>query len=143
MDSINYPAVLVAAIASFVIGGLWYGPIFGKQWMAVMNMTKEKMDEMKQKGMAKSYILMFVGSLVTAYVLSCVMTAGAPYLAVNGVLGATAGLVVGFWMWLGFIAPVSMGSVLWEGRPWKLWFLNAGYYLVSLAVMGAIIASWA
>lgn len=143
MDSVNYLAVLVAAIAAFVLGGLWYGPVFGKQWMALMGMTKEKMEAEKSKGVAKSYILMFIGSLVMAYILSYVVMAMAPYLAAMGTIGALAGLEIGICMWLGFVAPVTMGSVLWEGRPWKLWFLNAGYYVVSLAVMGAILAVWA
>ena len=142
MDAVNYSAVLVAAIAAFVIGGLWYGPVFGKQWMALMGMTKERMEADKSKGVAKSYILMFVGSVVMAFVLSLVVMAMTPYLAVAGTLGAAAGAKIGLWVWLGFVAPVTMGSVLWEMRPWKLWFLNTGYYAVTLAVMGAIIAAW-
>ena len=50
--------------------------------------------------------------------------------------------VVGFWNWLGFVAPVTLGSVLWEGKSPKLWVLNNGYYLVSLIVMGVILALW-
>lgn len=142
MDSINYPAMVSAAVAAFVIGGLWYGPVFGKQWMTLMGITKESMEAQKNKGVAKSYILMFAGSLVMAYVLSLVITSMAPYLATMGTLGAAAGAQIGLWMWLGFVMPVTMGSVLWENRPWKLWILNTGYYVVTLAVMGAILASW-
>ncbi|MDO8510396.1 MAG: DUF1761 domain-containing protein [bacterium] len=56
--------------------------------------------------------------------------------------GMAAGFMVGVWNWLGFIAPVTLGSVLWEGRSWKLWFLNNAYYLVTLVVMGIILALW-
>jgi hypothetical protein len=58
------------------------------------------------------------------------------------VTGVSAGLMAGFWNWLGFIAPVTLGVVLWEGKSWKLWFLQGGHYLVSLLVMGVILALW-
>ena len=61
---INYLAVVLAALAAMVIGFVWYGPLFGKQWMALMGFTPQSMDEAKKKGMAKSYILMALGSLV-------------------------------------------------------------------------------
>lgn len=50
--------------------------------------------------------------------------------------------MAGFWNWLGFVAPVTLGAVLWEGKHWKLWFLNNGYYLVTLLLMGAVLALW-
>ena len=139
MVLVNYFAVLAAAVASMVVGFLWYGPVFGKQWIALMGFTKEAMDAAKQKGMAKAYILMTVGSLVMAYVLAHGLTFGNAYLNMYGV---AAGLQGAFWYWLGFVAPVLLGAVLWEGKSWKLWFLQAGYYLVSMLVMGAILASW-
>jgi hypothetical protein len=56
--------------------------------------------------------------------------------------GVAAGLQAAFWNWLGFVAPVTIGSVLWESRPWKFWFITAGYYLVVLLINGAILAAW-
>lgn len=47
--------------------------------------------------------------------------------------------MAGFWNWLGFIAPVTLGVVLWEGKPWKLWVLHNAYYLLALLVMGVIL----
>ena len=74
-----------------------------------------------------------------AYILTHALVFATSYLKVSG---WQAGLSTGFWNWLGFVAPVTMGAVLWEGKPWGLWFLNAGYQLVNLLVMGVIIASW-
>ena len=136
---INYLAVLVAAIANMVIGFLWYGPVFGKTWMKLMKFNKKKMDEEKKKGMAKNYIIMFISSLVMAFVLAHALVFGSAYLNIKGI---PAGLMVGFWNWLGFIATVMLGMVLWDGKPWKLYFLNVGYYLVALLVMGSILAVW-
>lgn len=82
---------------------------------------------------------MIIGLLVTAYVLGHTM-----YFAMHatGATGAGAGISAGFWNWLGFIAPVMLGMVIWEGKSWKLWSLQSGYYLVSLIVQGIILASF-
>lgn len=136
---INYLAVLVAAVVEMVVGFLWYGPVFGKQWMALSGLTSEKMDAAKAAGMQKTYALMFVGSLVMAYVLAHAVIFASAYTETSGV---SAGLMAGFWNWLGFVAPVTLGTVLWDGKPWKLWTLNNGYYLVSLLLMGIVLAVW-
>ena len=135
----NGLAILAAAIASMVIGFLWYGPIFGKQWMAWSGFTKKKMDEAKKKGMTKEYAIMFATSLLMAFVLSHALVFASAYLHTSGI---EAGLMSGFWNWLGFIVPVTIGSVLWEGKSWKLWALNAGHHLVTLLTMGVILALW-
>ena len=136
---INYWAVLAAAVASMVIGSLWYGPLFGKMWIALSGMSEAKMNEAKSRGMTTVYIVAFIGSLVMSYVLAHALVFAASYMRVSGI---GAGLMVGFWNWLGFVAPVTLGMVLWEGKSWKLWILNNSYYLVTLLVMGVILASW-
>ncbi|MBS3127003.1 DUF1761 domain-containing protein [Candidatus Woesearchaeota archaeon] len=134
--TVNYVAVLVAAIVSMVLGALWYSPVlFGKQWMKLSNIDPKKMPEMKKKAKT-SYALNFVAVLVMAYVLAH---------TVQYAQAATVfeGVQAGFWVWLGFIATVLLGSVLWEGKPWKLYLLNAAHYFVSLVVMGVILTLWA
>jgi hypothetical protein len=136
---INYVAVLAAAVVSMVVGFLWYGPLFGKMWIKGMGWTKADMEKAKKKGMAKQYGLMFVGSLVMAYVLAHATVFAAAY---THMMGVPAGLMSGLWNWLGFVAPVTLGSVLWEGKSWKMWALNNGYYLVTLLAMGVVLAVW-
>lgn len=136
---INELAVLAAAVASMVIGFVWYGPLFGKQWMALSGMTKENIEEAKKKGMSKMYVLTFIGSLAMSYVLAHSLFFAATYLNVEGL---NAGLQTGLWNWLGFIAPVTLGTVLWDNKPWKLWVLHNAYWLVTLTVMGVILAYW-
>lgn len=137
--STNYLAVLVGAIINMVLGGLWYGPLFGKTWARLAGMTGDSMSEAKKRGMAKSYILMFVGSLIMAFVLEHAVVYGAEYINVYGVW---AGVITGIWYWLGFVAPTTVGMVLWEGKPWKYWFIVSGYYLVALAILGGMFAVW-
>ena len=136
---VNYLAVLASGVASMILGYLWYGPLFGKMWIALSGMSPDKIEAAKAKGMTTSYALMFVGSLVMAYILSHALVFAASFLGTEGV---NAGLMTGFWNWLGFIAPVTLGSVLWEGKSWKLWLLNNAYYLVLLLIMGVILAVW-
>jgi hypothetical protein len=136
---INYLAVVVAALASMVIGSVWYGPLFGKTWMILSGITPERMDSAKASGMGKTYLLAFVGSLVMSYVLAHALVFAAAYFKMSGI---PAGLMCGFWNWLGFIAPVTLGAVLWEGKSWTLWLLMNGYYLLTLLIMGMILSAW-
>ena len=136
---VNWLAVLVSGIVSMILGFLWYGPIFGKQWIGLMGWTDEQMQAAKAKGMTKSYVIMFVSALLTPWVLSYIIAYSSNF---TGMTGVSVGLSSGFWAWLGFIVPVSLGPVLWEGKSWKLWFLNVGYYLVLFLIIGAILATW-
>ncbi|MDO8593926.1 MAG: DUF1761 domain-containing protein [bacterium] len=137
--TINYLAVLLCAIASMVLGSLWYGPLFGKQWVALAGITPEQMERGKRAGMWNLYALALIGALVMAHVLAFSLAFASSYFNATGVF---VGLMAGFWNWLGFIAPVTLGSVLWEGKSWKLWILNNAYQLVLLLIMGVILAVW-
>jgi hypothetical protein len=136
---INYLAVLVAAIANMILGSLWFGPFFGKAWMRAGDWTEEKMTEAKKKGMTMSYALMGLGSLVMACTLAHVLVLTNTYFGTSGV---SLGVSVGFLSWIGFVAPVTMGVVLWENKSWTYWAITYGYYLVALVLMGAILAVW-
>jgi hypothetical protein len=130
---VNFLAVLVATIASFVVGWVWYSPIlFIKPWMTLrgMDFTAEM-----SKGMKMPYGIMAVETMLTAYFI-------AEFSAWVGASTLSGGLVLGFWIWLGFYATTMLGGVLWEKVPLKLYAINASRWLVSLLVMGAIIGAW-
>ncbi len=137
---VNYLAILVAAIASFVLGFLWHGPLFGKLWISLSGITPEQMEAAKQKSMVKPMVGAFLAMLVMSYVMANVYDFASAY---YGVVGITMGLMVAFWNWLGFVVTVSLNSVFWEGRSWKLWFFNVTYQLLTMALMAAIISVWA
>lgn len=136
---VNYLAVLVAAVVNMAIGYAWYGPLFGKKWIALMQFTPESMAEARNKGMTKSYLITFVGALVMAYVLYHTIAFAFGFMQVSG---AVAALSSGFWMWLGFVMPVTLGKVIWEGKSWPLWAIDNGYYLALLLINSAIIGAW-
>lgn len=101
-----------------VLGFAWYGPLFGKMWSDLMGwgmMSPEQVAE-KQKAARPAYAISFVGALLMGYVLSHVLFLANTY----SPSGFSAGVTSGFWMWLGFVAPVTVGTVLWDGKPWKL-----------------------
>jgi hypothetical protein len=131
---IHYAAVLAAAASNMVIGTLWYSKVlFGKQWMTLIGKTEE---QIKKGNPAKA----MAGTAVAAFVMAYVMAHMVDFTRATTMSG---GLQAGFWLWLGFVATVGTNSVFFEGKSWKLYALNMGYYLVSLLVMGAILAVWA
>ena len=135
--SVNVWAVLGAAALNMVIGSLWYGPLFGKQWMAAMGWTPERMKdpEQKKKGQ-KAMMWMVLTSLITAYVLT---------LFVYNLSAATwgEGAMLGFWLWLGFQITLVLEGMIFEGKKKELVFINGGYHLAALCAMGALLAIWA
>jgi hypothetical protein len=135
---INYWAVLVATVVNMVVGFLWYGPLFGKMWMRMMGYTKENMQG-GQAMMVRSTVLGIVLAFLMNYVLAHVIVFGDAYTGLSGVSG---GLMGAFWLWLGFVVPLTANSYLWEMKPLKLWVLHAANYLVTLLIAGAIIGAW-
>lgn len=134
---VNYLAVLVCGLLSMALGMTWYAPkVFGNTWMKEIGASTADIEKAKAKGMGTSYALAFAGALLTAYVLSHFVD----YATANTV---GEGMQAGFWAWLGFVVPVQLGSVLWDGKSGKYFAIVAGYYLVQLVVFGAVLATWA
>ncbi len=132
MANINIAAVVVAALSTFVLGGLWYSPLlFGKAWMRANGFTEEQL-----QGFSKAR--MFGGS----FVLSLVMAANlAIFLAddqTDWVWGMTAGALAG----VGWVATGIAVVALFENKSWTYIFINAGYNAVAFTIMGAIIGVW-
>lgn len=133
---VNYLAVLLAAIASMVVGFVYYHPkVLGKPWMKAMGLTPEKLKK-EQKQMGKLYGVSFVLALVTAYVLSHVMGMS---VATFGYDKVTAGLSSAFWMWLGFVMPVQATGEIFGQKRWNAFGLNTGYQLVAMLAMGLVL----
>lgn len=130
--------VVVAALATMVIGFIWYSPmLFAKPWTVLMGYDpndKAKMDEMR-KGAGKMYGIAFVASLVTAFVLAKIID-------VTTVNTPLYGMKVAFAVWLGFVTTVQLTGALFGRQPTKLYLINTGYQLVCFLVMGAILAVW-
>ena len=135
---INFWAVLVAAVATMILGFLWYSPIlFARPWMRLMGIDpddKAKLAEM-QKGAGRLYALSFVASIVSALVLAKIID-------ISSINSIPYGMKFGFFVWLGFVATVQLTGALFSKQPTKLFLINTGYQLVCYVVMGGILAKW-
>jgi len=129
---VNYLAVVVAAVANYLIGSLWYGVLFRNAWQKFSGVSEMKIT-------ALSVVLTLIGALLMSYVLQHALFFANQYLKTSGIGG---GLMVGFFNWVGFIAPVTIGLVVYEKKSWMLWILNNAYWLISLLVMGVILSVW-
>jgi len=129
---INHFAVLSAALAAFVIGGVWYSPIlFHKAWMNASGLNER---DLRQGGMGKIFGLSFLLSLIMAYNLAAFLAAPDTTM----LWGATAGALAG----IGWVA-LSIGVLgLFERRSWKYVLINGGYFATTFIAMGAIIGAW-
>ncbi|MEE4287447.1 MAG: DUF1761 domain-containing protein [Mariniphaga sp.] len=130
--SINYLAIIVAALSSFMVGWIWYGPLFGKIWMKLHGFTEE---ELKNSSMSMP-VIMVVNYIATAMAaLAIAMFIGPEATAGFGIF---AGLMIAiFW-----IGTSRLNDVLYEKKPWRLFFINVGYNTVIYVIMGAILGAW-
>ena len=130
LADLNWLAILGAAIAAFVLGGLWYSPkLFGNAWMQDVGLTEESAAE---SNMAVIFGGAFVLILIAAVFLGTVIS-NSTWLA-----GLHTGLVIG----LAWVATAYGVTYLFERRPLRLFLVNAGYNVVLFALMGSIIGAW-
>jgi Protein of unknown function (DUF1761) len=132
---VNWWAIIVAAVVKFVIGGIWYMPLFGKQYRALMRVPEGS----DMSGLGPGLGIQFVCELVMAYILArFIIHYGTSF----GGVSVGVGVLIGFMAWLGFVAAVSIPQRFFERRPWELWAINNGYTLIGIVVMGAILGWW-
>ena len=133
--NINFLAVLVSAIVSFALGALWYSPVlFGKTWQRELGFSDE---DLKGANMGKifgsSFVLMLIMGLGMAMLIQGHFDQEITWLS---------GLKHGIYIGLVFVGT-SMGiNMLYQRKSLKLWFVDAGYQIVFLGIMGAILGAW-
>ena len=135
MVHVNYLAVLVAAVAVFVLGWLWYSPLlFFKPWMRLRGMDPAVAMAGAKMPAGKLFI-----ELVRFLVLAFVIARFAARLGVSGWMGAVH---FGLFLWIGFPVILLTGSLLWENIPWKVAAIHAGDWLVKMLVIPIIVSLW-
>jgi hypothetical protein len=127
----NYLAVIVAAVAYWLLGAVWFGVLFNQPWMALEHVTAEQ----AQSAPIIPYVISFLLELLIAYSLAqlCIWrnanTMGR---------GASVGVLV----WIGFVGPIALMTYMFEMRPRALFAINEFYPLAGLILMGAILGAW-
>lgn len=131
---VNYFAVLISAIAAMILGYIWYGPLFGERWRKLVGVKDEKQKK-GQGNMGSMYGIMFVCSFIMAYFVFHFIWYAAP-----GSYNLFIALKTSFYAWLGLIATAYLAKhvVAPEKKPLQLYFIETGYYLISLLAMGVI-----
>jgi len=139
MTSINLIAISVAAVAAFVLGFLFHGPIAGKLWMKLANIHPTGNEKLKD--MIPQMLWNLLVQFITAFVLAVIhlFASSSPYIGGKGILG---GVILAAWLWFGFLVTSSSIEVIWMGRNYKLWLFEAVSSLIVMVTMGAIIAGW-
>ena len=128
----NYLAVIVAAIAYWLLGAIWYGVVFGEAWMALEHITAEQARSMNP---VLPYVITLALNVLIAYALAqmCIWRNA-------NTLGR--GASVGVLLWIGFVGPVTFTTYMYEMRPKELYAINQFFPLAGFVLMGAILGGW-
>ncbi len=137
--TIHYLPIAVAVIVNFIIGWLWYGPLFGKAWATEMKMDPNASSNKQQ--MFKGMFLMLVGNFLFAYVYAHDIFVWKHFPGFETLSNLNFSLSSAFFMWLGFYVPTHLGNTVWESKSWKLTMINLLYHLVSLFAAAMILTS--
>jgi hypothetical protein len=129
MPEVNWIAIVIAALGSFLLGGLWYSPaLFGKAWQREIGLTDE---QLKRGNMARIFGLSFVLALLAAWNFANFL-GPRPSLALGLGAGASAGLL--------WVAGSFGINYLFERRSLKLFLINGGYHTLQFAIIGLVLA---
>ena len=127
---LNWWPILVATIAAFALGWLWYGPLFGQKWLEALGKTQ---DELKPS--PKPFIISFFAALLTCIVLAVLMNG-------LGMTSLSGGLVIGAITGIGFIATSMASDSAFCGWSMQLFLIQSGYRVVYNILMGGILGVW-
>ena len=138
---INFLAVGIAVLANFVLGFLWYTPLFGKLWAKEMGFSFDQ--KPPTSVFIKAMVINVIGNFLMAWVLAHNIAAWNPETwghtvpaEMTPILMATMSAI---FTWLGFFVPVDLNTVSWEMKSWRLFFINTSYHLLSLLVVSYIL----
>lgn len=132
---VHFLPVVVSAVVVFVLGWLWYSPaLFGKLWMQAHGHTGEKLKEM-QATAGRKYAVSFVCSMIMAVAMSILIGR-------TGVMMLEGGIKLGLLVGVGFAVPLGLTAHMFSEKRPSAYLIDAGYQIVYLMVMGAILAVW-
>ena len=134
---INITAILVAVVANFFLGFIWYTPLFGKAWAKEMGFDTSV--KPPTSALVKGMIFMVIGNFFLAYVFAHNIAAWGYVPGVKEMPKMSNVMSSTIFTWLGFYFPVDIGAVAWEKKSWKLFGINTSYHFVMLLVASLIL----
>ncbi|MCR2834742.1 DUF1761 domain-containing protein [Parerythrobacter lacustris] len=129
ISAVNWIGVVVAALAGFLVGGIWYGPVMGKRWMGAVGLSEE---QIKQGNMAAIYGGAFAFSLLASWTLAHTFATYGQDLSV------AVKVLTAFGVALGFIVPAIGTNYLFSQKSKALFFIDASYWLLFYIAMGLV-----
>lgn len=135
---ISITAILVAVVAQFIFGFVWYTPLFGKTWAIEMGMDPDAKPESSK--MVKMMVLMILGNFLFAWVFAHNMAAWdfVPGMEEAGKINNTISAAI--FTYLGFFLPQDLGIISWEQKSTKLFLINTSYHLIAVIIVAFILA---
>ncbi|NBJ10328.1 DUF1761 domain-containing protein [Microvirga arsenatis] len=134
MPDIDYLAIILAAVAAWLTGAVWYTAL-GKPWMAALGKSREELIGPTGRPPAGPFIIAFAAELVMAFVLAVLLVQiGSPTLG--------SGIATGFLAWLGFVATSMVVNHAYSGARPMLTVIDSGHWLAVLLVEGAVIGAF-
>ena len=127
---LNWWAILTATVAAFVLGWLWYGPLFGQAWLKAIGKSADEIEPSPWP-----FAITFVTTLLTCIVLAALMNS-------LGMMNLTGGIVLGAITGIGFAAASLASDSAFCGWGTPLFLILSGYRVVNIIVMGAILGIW-
>ncbi|MBN9377699.1 MAG: hypothetical protein BGO14_11445 [Chlamydiales bacterium 38-26] len=129
--NVNIWVVLTCTLINLVLGMVWYSPnVLGNLWAQEHGFTSDQL---------KASIWHYLGAIIVAFIMSYVLDM---IMHTFGVRGIGNGIALGFFIWLGFIATTHFSGVIWAKKPFIVFFIDAGYLLFNLILIGAIMGAW-
>ncbi len=135
--NIKISAILIAVVANFILGFIWYTPLFGKTWAREMGFDTSVKPASGE--LAKGMIFMVIGNFFLAYVLAHNIAAWSYVPGIKEMPAFSNIMSSTIFTWLGFYLPVDIGVVTWEKKSWKLFGINTGYHFMMLLVASLIL----
>lgn len=130
---VNILAIFICGVMHNALGFFWYGPLLGKQWVALHGWTQEQIAQQRPSPVV--YLIPFGGAMVTAYILTL-------FISTMGMETLLGGVGVGLLAGIGFLAPFMGANYLFGQRSMPLFLIDAIYPMISLIIIGAIVGAW-
>jgi hypothetical protein len=128
--------ILLCIVVYFMIGMIWYGPLFSKQWTSMNGMTPEMIKNTPKEKMMRGMMTGMTMSIITGFVITVVLGRGMELLDMSS---ATYPLIIATILWLPFTALPFAQNYAYLQKPFKLWLIDAGYMLVGMWTISLIL----
>jgi Protein of unknown function (DUF1761) len=131
-------ALPLAATASFLFGGLWYG-LLSKQWLAAAEIHQHEIDAKGTRGMVAALVITFLAELFMAWMLAGVLL----HLAKGGTgMGWRGGMITAAFLWAGFVMTTLIVNHRYQMARPTLTLIDGGHWLGVLLIQGAILGAF-